>query len=192
MHEIHALNFSQSMFFIVILRTGFEICVLRTWILRSGVKFCTELTLTNMALQQASLSECDIVPQKTLNDIDSMYYFLSQRLNTAQQMTDLIPFIQKLIPLNELKQHLKSALDKRYKSTKTMDQINDINNKIESENNIRSLFISLFALNGIPSNNIHAHILSFLPSTEYKKLPLLSTHFRDIFRNSPHLYNSKG
>ena len=83
-------------------------------------------------------------------------------------------------------------MDKQYSSAISIKEANDTDNKLESEHLICGLFISLFALNGIPSDNIHAHILSFLPSKEYKKLPILSTHFRDIFKNSPHIYNNKG
>ena len=127
------------------------------------------------------MTPSDIVPQKTLNNIDSMYYYLKQKLNDAKQITDLIPFIKKLTSIKELKQHLNLSLDKQYKSAEP-----------ESDTNIRSLFVSLFSLNGIPSDNIHAHILSFLPAIEYKKLPLLSKHFRFILRNNPYLYNNKG
>ena len=134
-----------------------------------------------MALQEMEIMPSDIIPQKTLNDIDSMYYYLKQKLNTAKQITDLIPFIKKLMNIKELKQHLDTALDKEYKSAEPKSDIN-----------IRSLFVSLFSLNGIPSDNIHAHILSFLPSTEYKKLSLLSRHFKFICRNNPYLYNNMG
>ena len=56
----------------------------------------------------------DIVPQKTLHNVDSMYYYLKQKLHSAKQITDLIPYIQKLMQINELKQHLQSALDTQY------------------------------------------------------------------------------
>ena len=144
-----------------------------------------------MALQEIEQMSSDIVPQKTLNNIDSMYYYLTQRLHTAQQITDLIPFFKKLMNINELKQHLQSALDKQYKFAKS-SSIEENSQKSSSEFEIRSLFISLFSLNGIPSDSIHAHILSFLPSIEYKKLPLLSSHFRNILKNNAYLYNNKG
>ena len=134
-----------------------------------------------MALQQLDITSSDIIPQKTLNDIDSMYYYLKQKLNVAKQMTDLIPFIKKLMNIKELKQHLDTALDKEYKSAEP-----------ESDINIRSLFVSLFSLNGIPSDYIHGHILSFLPPIEFKKLPLLSKHFKFICRNYQYLYNNMG
>ena len=47
-------------------------------------------------------------------------------------------------------------------------------------------------MNGIPSDNILAYILTFLPSTEYKKIPFLSKHFQYISRNNPQIYNEKG
>ena len=136
--------------------------------------------LLKMALQPMETLSSNIVPQKTLNDIDSMYYYLNQRLEAAKQITDLIPFIQKLMNIDELKQHLKLSLDKQYQSVTS-----------KSDNNIRSLFISLFSLDGIPSDPIHAHILSFLPSIEYRKIPLLSRHFRCILKNNPYIYNEK-
>ena len=142
-----------------------------------------------MALQDVIIMPSDIVPQKTLNNIDSMYYYLKQRLDNAQQITDLIPFISKLMKIDTLKDDLKSLLDEQYKSAKSMDKITE---KQESSNNIRSLFISLFSLNGIPSDNIHAHILSFLPTIEFKKIPSLSKHFRYILKHNPYIYNSKG
>ena len=140
-----------------------------------------------MAFQEATPT--DIVPQKSLNDIDSMYYHLCHRLNTTQQITDLIPFISKLMNIDALKQHLKSSLDKEYQTAKSKDKDHSI--QLSSETNIRSLFISLFSFNGIPSDSIHAHILSFLPAVEYRKMPFLSKQFRHILRNNPFLYNDK-
>ena len=145
-----------------------------------------------MSLEQVEPMESDIVPQKSLNDIDSMYTLLTQRLNSSKAITDLIPFIEKLIPLQQLQQYLKASLDTKYQCVKSMEVNDGKEERIESENNIRSLFISLFALNGIPSDNIHAHILSYLPAREYKKLPLLSTHFRYILKKSTWLYNNNG
>ena len=141
----------------------------------------SKLERFTMATEQLDMISSDIVPQKTLNNIDSMYYYLKQKLNDAKQITDLIPFIEKLMNMNEIQQHLHTSLDKHYKSVET-----------KSDLNIRSLFVSLFSLNGIPSDNIHAHILSFLPSTEYKKLSLLSKHFKFICSNHPYLYNNMG
>ena len=60
----------------------------------------------SMALQEMEILSSDIVPQKTLNNIDSMYYYLKQKLNTAKRITDLIPFITKLMNIKQLKQQL--------------------------------------------------------------------------------------
>ena len=146
-----------------------------------------------MAFQEMEILPSDIVPQKTLNNIESMYHYLKQKLNDAKQITDLIPFVKKLINIKDLKQTLKSSLDKQYQTAKKNEsQSSNITNTSQSANNIRSLFVSLFSLNGIPSDNIHAHILSFLPSVEYKKLSLLSKHFKFICKNYHYLYNDMG
>ena len=128
----------------------------------------------------------NILPHKALNSIDSMNYCLKDKLNTAKQTTDLIPFINVLTNVDNLKNILKKSLDEQYEKQK---QINENNS---SSNKIRSLFLSLYSLNGIPSDIIHANIISFLPSTEYKKLPLISKMFRNIMKNNPFIYNEKG
>ena len=106
-----------------------------------------------MAMQEVAVAPLDIIPMKSLNNMDSMYYYLSQRLQTATNITDLIPFIQKLIKIDELKKNLKVLLDKEYQSTKATDSTSN-NIQPTSLNTIRPLFISLFAMNGIPSDNI--------------------------------------
>ena len=108
----------------------------------------------------------DILPHKALNDLQSMYHYLKQRLISSKQITDLIPFINTLSNLEQLKKQLLVSLDKQYEIEQSQQSSN------ESKSKIRSTFISLFSLNGIPSDMIHAKIISFLSSKEYKKLPM--------------------
>ena len=70
-----------------------------------------------MALQD--FEPMDILPHRTLNDIDSMYYYLKQRLNNAKLITDLIPFINAFISAQEMKKQLTLLLDKQYKHEKS-------------------------------------------------------------------------
>eukprot|EP01083_Nonionella_stella_P302586 1043917_1 len=44
---------------------------------------------------------------------------------------------------------------------------------------------------GIPSDNIHQHILSYLPPIEYTWVPTISTHFNHIMKRNLNLYNQK-
>ena len=108
----------------------------------------------------------NILPHKSLNDINSMYYYLKQKLICSLQITDLIPFINTLLNIEELKQQILMSLAKQYEIENSKQPLLSIN--LESKSKLRSLFISLFALNGIPSDIIHANIISFLPSKEYK------------------------
>ena len=63
--------------------------------------------------------------------------------------------------INTLKQQLKALLTKQYESAKPNQSSNNTEStkKQQCSMNIRSLFISLFSLNGIPCDYIHAHIL---------------------------------
>ena len=46
-------------------------------------------------------------------------------------------------------------------------------------------------MNGIPSIDIQTNILSYLPSNDYRKIPVISKHFRDIMKKNPFIYNKK-
>ena len=45
-----------------------------------------------------------IVPHKALNDVDSMYEYLKQKISVANHITDPIPFINIFINIDSLKQ----------------------------------------------------------------------------------------
>ena len=133
----------------------------------------------------------DILPHKALNDIGSMHYYLKQKVTKSKHTTDLIPFINQLIDIEDLKRQIIASLDKQYQKENSLNSTPS-EALIESKSNLRSLFLSIFALNGIPSDIIHANIISFLPSKEYKKLPILSKHFRNVMINNPFIFNDKG
>ena len=63
--------------------------------------------------------------------------------------------------------------------------------KVNTESSIRPLFISLYLFNGIPSDIMHANIISYLPSKDYTKSPVVCKHFRNIMLNNPFIYNEK-
>ena len=131
-----------------------------------------------------------IPPHLALRSIDTMHDYLQSKLKSINNVFDLIPFIKHLIPLNNIKIQLSAALHQQLqKYNKSKHNSQDQNN---SNSTIRSLFISSYSLSGIPSDDIHAKIISFLPSNEYKKLPMLSTHFRDIMKNHAYIYNKIG
>ena len=125
----------------------------------------------------------EILPHKALNDISSMHHYLKQKLISSKQVTDLIPFINILSNVEELKKQLLSSLDEQYEKENSTNH--------DSKSKLRSLFVSLFSLNGIPSDIIHAQIISFLPCKEYKKIPILSSHFRNVMKNHPFIFNNK-
>ena len=128
----------------------------------------------------------DILPHKALNDLESMHYYLKQKLLSSKQVTDLIPFIHVFSNIDQLKQQLLTSLNQQYESEKAEEKTTDGN---VSTSKLRSCFMSLFSLNGIPSDIIHAKIISFLPCKEYKKLPILSSHFRNVMKNHQFLFN---
>eukprot|EP01084_Bolivina_argentea_P259885 438709_1 len=134
-------------------------------------------------------------PQSALKNLDCMHNYLQKRLQSVNDPSDLIPYMQVLMPLNHLKIQLSSLLHQQYTS-QSQTQPNQATNDcetyhVEGRDKIRSLYIRLCSLNGIPNDVLHAKIISFLPSTEYKKLPMLSTHFRNIMRTYPFIYNHK-
>eukprot|EP01084_Bolivina_argentea_P087864 158648_1 len=115
--------------------------------------------------------------ENALRNLSVMYGYLETKINEAKNMTDLIPFMNSLMNMSNLKQSLTSIL--RQKFTQNED------------NTIRSLFISVTGLNGIPSDNVQAQIFSYLKSSDYKTLSLISKHFRNIMNNYPFIYNEK-
>ena len=130
-----------------------------------------------------------LLQHKALQCTDTMYHTLKEKLNLAQTTTDLIPFINILINIGNLKNLLSNLLDKEFKNEKkkTISKSN-----MNDKNKIRSLFLSIFILNGIPSDVVHAKIISYLPSKEYRKLPIISKTFRNIMKNNPFIYIEKG
>eukprot|EP01084_Bolivina_argentea_P301314 519782_1 len=121
----------------------------------------------------------DIVPYKayTSNNLDSMHHYLVEKIKSINQMCDLLPFLDSLISLDQLKKILESELQKQYDLQKSQE--------------MRSLFLSSLGLQIIPSE-VQAKILSYLPSTDYQKLPVVSKHFRNIMRNHTWIFNEKG
>ena len=114
-----------------------------------------------------------ISPFNSLTDLSEMYNHLRVKIQEAKDFVGLFPFIKFLTTINELKEQLISSLDKQYKLSKTIQPIDDnsINNDNDTDSkcSIRSLFISLYKFNGIPSDIMHANIISYLPSKDYKK-----------------------
>ena len=110
-----------------------------------------------------------------------MYNSLKEKIQNAQYFTDLLPLIASLFTFDHIKTDLISALDKKYKATVSMES--------EQNSKIRPIFVALNTFNGIPSDVMHANIISFLPSRDYKKLPLVSKNFRNIMLKYPFIYN---
>ena len=132
-----------------------------------------------------------IAPQKALNNTDSMHYYLKQKLLSSTSIRDLIPFLKFLIGIDELKKQLLCLLDVQ-KQIETSTHITTTTlRQHEDKSKIRPLFLSTFSMNGIPSDHIHAHILSFLPSKEYTKIPILSKHFRNVMIRNQAIFNEK-
>eukprot|EP01084_Bolivina_argentea_P221732 375496_1 len=115
----------------------------------------------------------DIFPHKALNHTPSMITFLQNRIHDAKNMIELVPFMDCIMDLAEFKKQLSNLLIQ------------------QKDDKIRSLFISLNNLNGIPCDIIQAKIFSYLPASEYKKLPIVSKNFRNIMQNHPFIWNEK-
>ena len=84
----------------------------------------------------------NILPHKALKSIDSMYYCLKDKLNSSKQCTDLIPFINVLSNVDNLKNILNKLLDQQYEKEKEKE--NEENNS--TLNKIKSLFLSLYSI----------------------------------------------
>ena len=111
-----------------------------------------------------------IASQKALNNIDSMHYYLKQKLLSSTSIRDLIPFLNFLIGIDQLKKQLLSLLDiqkqigKSTKSTTTTPKQHVHDDHKQKFAHLPSHFGGWMA-----SDHIHAHILSFLPSKQCKK-----------------------
>eukprot|EP01084_Bolivina_argentea_P230351 388578_1 len=116
-------------------------------------------------------------PQSSLSDIHEMYQHLRDKIKSTNDITDLLPFVKSLVNIDELKSMLISSLNK-YKSKSSLV--------------MKRAVIQMYAFNGIPSDIVHANIISYLPSAEYAKLPVISRHFHEIMLNHPFIYNHKG
>ena len=103
---------------------------------------------------------------------------LAQRIKDAKTFIELFPFITRLLDIDALKTQLISALDK--------------NSNIQQDKSIRHLFMSLNIFNGIPSDIMHANIISYLPSEDYVTLPLVCKQFRNVMLNHPFIFKEKG
>eukprot|EP01084_Bolivina_argentea_P055368 101524_1 len=106
-----------------------------------------------------------------------MHDYLQIKLKNAKNMIELIPFMESLIKLDELKQNLSATLSQQYKN--------------DDYNHIRSLFISFNGLNDIPCDMVQAKVFSYLPAGDYKMLSLVSKHFQNIMKRHPFIYNEK-
>ena len=131
----------------------------------------------------ATSSTENLLPHKSLSDLKSMHQYLNQKINQTKALSDLLPFIKSLIGIDALKSQLISSLNKQYEIEQESDQHENFS--------IRSLFISSCIFNGIPSDIMHANIISYLPSSDFKNLSLISKHFRTILLNHPFIFNSK-
>eukprot|EP01084_Bolivina_argentea_P268841 456762_1 len=137
------------------------------------------------------MMQTDILPHKCLSDKQAMYMDLKDQILATEEIDDLIPVLKRLSTVNDLKKHLIDLLDKQYNTEKKAEMLTK-QNMTTNQSAIRSIFISLYSFNGIPSDVIHANIISFLPCSSYKKLPLISKYFRNIMLNCTFIYNSKG
>ncbi len=116
-------------------------------------------------------------PHVILRDVNSMHQGLENKINNAKDMIELIPFMNSLMNINDLKHDLKQILNQKLKT--------------DDCNSIRALFINVNRLDSIPSDIVQAQIFSFLPACDYKALPLVSKHFRNIMYSYPFIYNSQ-
>ena len=138
----------------------------------------------NLRLENLFEPMASTITYNSFLDEESMYNNLKERIQNAQYFTDLLSFIPLLFTLDQFKIDLISALEKKYEATSSMES--------EQNSQIRSIFVAFNIFKGIPSDIMHANIISFLPSKDYKKLPLVSKNFRNIMLNYPFIYNEKG
>eukprot|EP01084_Bolivina_argentea_P148849 260150_1 len=120
-----------------------------------------------------------------LQDLGCMYQYLQTKLISAQTFDGLLPFIELFFDKDELKSKLSSILEQQY-------NIELLNTPTENfSKGVKSLFIKCNQLNGIPSDNVHAQIISYLPSKDYRRINSVSKHFRQIMQKYPWIYHEK-
>ena len=120
----------------------------------------------------------------TLANTESMYRILKNEIQSSNTLTDLWPFIQSLVSIEQLQNLAIECLDQCHP---------ELSNQCPKANTkIRKTFISTHTLNGITSDDVHANIISYLPSENYEDLLLISKHFRKIMLNHPFIFNDKG
>ena len=131
----------------------------------------------------------EISPYNSLSDTMEMYQHLKTKIKQASDFNALFPFVAFITTLDQFKSQLTSLLEEKYITNNTTQNQDDNQN---DNSCIRPLFISQFKLNGIPSDIMHANIISYLPSKDFTKLPLVCKHFHHIMTNYPFIYNDKG
>ena len=104
---------------------------------------------------------------------------LKRKIVNAKDIADLNPFIRQLLNIEDIKQQL-------------ILKLNQLQPNQQNINKLRSLYSQTYSFNGTPSDIMHANIISYLPSTDYIKLPLVSKQFRKIMYNYPFIFNEKG
>eukprot|EP01083_Nonionella_stella_P186373 682038_1 len=121
------------------------------------------------------------VASNQLTDLNKMYHNLQTRLASCQNLSDFSPFIETLFSNNELKQQLFKFLEQQFEQERIANP--------PSSNRIRSLYIETNEMQIIPSMDVQAHILSYVPSRDFLTLHLVSKHFNQILRQYANIYN---
>eukprot|EP01083_Nonionella_stella_P075026 203705_1 len=121
------------------------------------------------------------VASNQLTDLNKMYHNLQTRLASCQNLSDFSPFIETLFSKNELKQQLFKFLEQQFEQERIANP--------PSSNRIRSLYIETNEMQIIPSMDVQAHILSYVPSRDFLTLHLVSKHFNQILRQYANIYN---
>eukprot|EP01084_Bolivina_argentea_P097138 174630_1 len=147
---------------------------------------------------------------QNINFIDDkqLYCATKIKLEQSQNLQDLLPFIQTLLTIHDLKLLLHQALDKMknlYVDTNEDIHTNkEEHNKIQIKNgtykthigmksteNIRSVYMSIGSIDELLPHDVLINILSYLNTdNEYAKLPCVSKQFHIIMTTYPNIYNN--
>ena len=101
----------------------------------------------------------------SLSDTKSIYQTLKHQIQTTNNINDLLPMVQPLISMNELKNILINNLDKHYYQKQQKEASQSFNNIIPPRLPIEAAFIRSHTFNEIPSDIIHSTIYGVV----YKK-----------------------
>eukprot|EP01083_Nonionella_stella_P006104 17675_1 len=124
------------------------------------------------------------LPNMNFVDDTQVYYASKIKLEQARNLQDLLPFIESLLSIHDIKLLLHKALDiikddyidKAHESTMTNHvQHPDQLKTTKANHNIRSVYMSIGSIDELLPNDVLINILSYLNiDHEYAKLPVVS------------------